>query len=557
MKKKIFKSLLGGFIGLGLIVGLASCTIEGSSDSSNSSSSDEIEEIDSSEVITDEDTDTSYDEDSAVSIDAAQTITEAGTYTITGDIDGSIIIDASKCEVTLVLDNANITSSAFAGIYVKKASHVYINLVGENTVTSTGTTFTQVDDNSVDGAIFSKGDLTIKGDGSLSVTSSLHGIVAKDSLVITSTVEVKAVKKGISVNDYLATKGANINITSTTDGINVDNDDTSLGYIVCDDTNITITTTHDAMQASGTIQLTGGDYVLTTTKSSTTDESQKGIKAEGNIILALETATITTIDDAIHSNSNVGITSGEYIISSGDDGIHADNNLIIDGGTITISKSYEGLEGKTVTINDGVISIVSSDDGINAAGGSDSSSLNRPGANNFSSASSDVYININGGTITINASGDGVDSNGNINVTGGTTIVYGPTNNGDGALDYDGSASITGGVFIAIGYSGMAENFSTATQGSILYNSSSNYSASTTITIKSSDGTTMYSVTSPKSFNSVLISMPSLSKGSTYTLSIGSTSTTISLSSYLYSNGSSQGGNMGGNNGGSTRPGGR
>ena len=136
-------------------------------------------------------------------------------------------------------------------------------------------------------------------------------------------------------------------------------------------------------------------------------------------------------------------------------GIHADNILQIEDGMIDIKKSYEGIEASQIILNGANISVVSSDDGINSSGGSDSSSMNRPGANQFASDGS--MIEINGGTIYVNATGDGIDSNGDIIMTGGTLIVNGPTDNGNGAIDKNGTFTITGGTLVASGSSGMAE----------------------------------------------------------------------------------------------------
>lgn len=514
MKKKIFNSL---FIGLGLAV-LAGC-------SKNNSTS-----IDKGSLIKSEDVDSSYDEASTV-YDATR-ITAGGSYMIEGDVINSIIVDCDD-EVTLILNNAVININNFAGIYVKDAKKVYINLVGENALTTTGD-YENIDDNKVDGAIFSKSDLTIKGEGSLNINSSLHGIVCKDNLVISSNyLNIEATKKGIDVNDSFLAYQTEIEIESNTDAIHVENDDTALGYAYLDSSTIKITTKRDGISSSGLLEIENSCLDINAiSNTSLSSDSIKGIKAGSNITLSNTIADITSTDDAIHSNNNVTINSGEYIISSDDDGIHADNSLVINGGNINILKSYEGLEGKNVEINSGEISIISSDDGINAAGGNDGSSFNRPGANNFST-SSDVYININGGSITIDASGDGIDSNGNLNVSGGTIIVYGPTNNGNGALDYDGTSSITGGILCAIGYSGMAMNFKTSTQGSILYNTNTTYKAGTKISLSGSDE--IFSITSKKAFNSVVISSKDIVLGS-YTLTINTDSYTINLTSLLYSN---------------------
>mgnify|MGYP002601035782 CR=1 FL=1 len=204
------------------------------------------------------------------------------------------------------------------------------------------------------------------------------------------------------------------------------------------------------------------------------------------------------------------------------------------------------LEGAKVLISGGKISIVASDDGINAAGGSDQSGFGGFGfAPDAFGGSGDYLIRISGGVVTVNASGDGIDSNGDIEVTGGELYISGPTSNGDGTIDCDGSATITGGIVVAAGSTGMAENFGTAsTQGSILVNLSG--SAGQAITLKDSDGDILASFTPAKAFGCVVVSAPGVAQGGTYTIAAGGASTTVTMESLIYGSGMGGFGGMGG-----------
>ena len=252
-----------------------------------------------------------------------------------------------------------------------------------------------------------------------------------------------------------------------------------------------------------------------------------GLRGKDSVNIKDANITITTSDgDTIKATNEddstkgyVVINGGTYNLSSADDGIHAETALIIDNANINITKSVEGLEGMHVEINSGDIKIVSSDDGINATDGSGSSQMG--GMN--SSTNSNVQIVINGGSIYVNAAGDGLDANGNIVQTGGDVVVVGTTQNGNGALDYDGTYNISGGTLIAYGATGMWQNPSTSsTQNSIAFSNSG--SAGDKIEIKDSNGNTIASFTTEKAYGGVVISSSKIEQGKTYTLYVNGNS---------------------------------
>lgn len=264
--------------------------------------------------------------------------------------------------------------------------------------------------------------------------------------------------------------------------------------------------------------------------SSTDDDSadstsMKGMKAAADCMINGGSFYINSADDAVHSNSSVTVNGGTFEIASGDDAFHADDTLTVTGGTINITESYEGLEGLYVNISGGDITLVSSDDGLNAAGGTDSSGVGgRDGMFGPGNASSsDGSIAISGGTINITASGDGIDANGTIDITGGYIVVSGPTQGDTATLDYDISAVISGGTFIGTGASGMAQTFSDSKQG-VISVSAGNQSAGTEIILTDSEGNTVLAYEPELSFSVIILSSPDIVTGETYTITVGSTS---------------------------------
>lgn len=494
--------------------------------------------------------------DSSVTVaDGSVTITKAGTYKLSGTFTGQIIVNAGDSDkVQLVLDNASITKEESAALYVINADKVFITTVKgtENTLSSTGEFASSDDATNVDGAIFSKSDITFNGSGTLNVKcESKHGIVTKDDLKITGgTYNITSASKGLSGKDSVRIAGGNITVTSGTDGIHSENtDDTEKGYVYISGGTLNITSGNDCIDASGTVDIKDGTFTFKagdgSSEKTTGDgtESYKGIKADGVLTISGGTFDIDTLDDAIHSNADVTVSGGTLDISTGDDGVHSGNNTVVSGGEINIAKCYEGLEGQTVTVSGGKVTLTSSDDGINAAGGDNQGVGGGFGPDSFS-ADSEAKITITGGEIHVNASGDGLDSNGDIEISGGTVYVYGPTNDGNGSLDYENNAVITGGTVLIAGSSGMAMNFgSESTQGSILV-STGNASAGTAVKLTDSSGNVIAEFTPTVSFQTVVISTPDITSDGTYTLTVGDSTQEITMSGYIY--GSGMGGGFGG-----------
>lgn len=567
------------------------------------------DEIDTSVSKTDQDA--SYDESSATKIslsgssasisgdgasekDGTITIQQEGTYVVTGTLnDGQIIVQAADThKVHIVLKGASIYCADHAALFIKQADKVFLTLAdgSENTLGSGSSYHLSDEDSNVDGVIFSRADLTLNGSGKLTVNAKYkHAIVSKDDLIVTGGAYAITAGNGGGLygKDCVKITNGTFTIQSGTDGIQASNvEQADRGYVYISGGALHITAGTDGIQADTVLRIDGGTFQITsgggsanastdqkgnenpgwgmwgpgskektakTEDPTDTSDSAKGLKAGVSLSVRGGTFTIDSSDDSVHCNGTVTITGGTFALSSGDDGVHAGDALLIQNGTIAISQSYEGLEGLNVTISGGKIQLTASDDGINSAGGSDTADQGRPGQNQFNvSEDSDLFIKMIGGSVTVDAGGDGLDSNGNLIIEGGSVLVSGSTNNGNGALDYEGTAKITGGTVVAAGMSGMAQGFSdSSSQYSILHNFSTTLSESDAITLKDSDGNTLVTYTPAKAYQSVVVSCPDMEKGQTYTLSAGSQSEALTLSSVVTSNGTGgMGGGMNGKMGG-------
>lgn len=432
------------------------------------------------------------------------TITSVGSYIISGTLtDGSIKVNCSeKGTVRLILNGASISSSSTAPVVVEETKKVLVTLADGTTNTITDKTRQSVDDEDFSSAVYSKADLVFNGSGTLNVNAGYrNGIKSTDDLkVVSGTFNITSNEDGIIGKDLLGIKDGKFTIKSGSDGMK---------------------STYDTDTSKGNIVITGGEF------------------------------DITASNDGIHCNRDILISGGNLTISSGDDGVHADDNLQVDGGTIDIKKCCEGLEGVQITLNDGDISIVASDDGINAADGSSSSGMGMGGFGGGQASSSDssVLLTINGGNIFVNAGGDGLDSNGNIVMNGGNVTVLGPTSDGDTALDFDGAFTINGGVLMAFGSSGMLETPTSAQNGCCIVTTLGTVSANSAFSLTDSSGNMIMSYTPTKNYASAIVYSSDIKSGSTYTVTAGSTTQSITVNSNVTTNGVS-GGFGGGQNGG-------
>lgn len=450
------------------------------------------------------------------------TITEAGTYRITGTLsDGEIIVDTDdEDNVQLILNGVDMTSSTSSPLSIMAAEKAVI-IVAEGTENKLEDADTYVyasaDEDEPDAALFSKDDLSIYGAGTLQITAHYaDGIAGKDGVVIDGpTITISSEDDGIRGKDYLVMKSGDFTITAGGDGLKSTNDEEEeRGYIYITGGTFDIAADGDVMSAETDLLLADGTFDLTAgggSSKSAGSSSTKGMKASVNLIAEGGDFTVSSADDCMHSNDNLVINGGTFSLASGDDGIHADATLGINGGTIDITKSYEGVESSIISITAGSTSIVSSDDGLNVAGGADSSGFS-PGG---SSSSGDYYLYMTGGYVYIDATGDGLDSNGSVVMSGGTIIINGPTASNNGAIDYDDGFEISGGFILAAGSSGMAQIPGTASsQSSILITFSSSVSSGTLVHLENSSGDDIFTFAPSKSTRTIGFSSEDLEDGS-------------------------------------------
>lgn len=309
-----------------------------------------------------------------------------------------------------------------------------------------------------------------------------------------------------------------------------------------------------------------------------------GIVAKDDFAMLGGIVDITSARHGIDANDSARIGGGTLTVSCGKDGVHAENTedtnlgfIYIEGGVINITDCYEGIEALDIMICGGDINICAEDDGLNAAGGSDTDDFDnadimrpqkpegmqnpeqsdgggkqyggmmrpdfekgeRPegmqiptddksdraqgfggGMKGGFSSSSNGSITISGGSIYIKASGDGIDANGTLDITGGSVTVCGPTRGDTATLDYDKSATISGGSFIGTGGAGMAQSFSDAKQG-LIFLKVGNISEKTPVILTDKNGKELINYTPELDYAVVILSSPEIVSGESYTIKIG------------------------------------
>lgn len=482
------------------------------------------------------------------------TLTSPGTYSISGSLaNGQINVNTEgEGIVRLILNGADINYSSGSPLNILQADKALIYLEDQtDNYLSDGESYIYDNpgDDESNAAIFSRDDLTIAGSGSLTVEGNFNdGIACKDGLIIAGgVIRVDAADDGIRGKDYLKVKHASITVNAGGDGLKSDNDGTAAGYITIESGTLVITSGGDALQAMTDVLISDGEMILVSGGGSSAriaeTLSAKGIKAGRELVINGGTLTVNSADDAVHSDGYISINGGTLFLSTGDDGVHSDFNLVVNAGDIYVDRSYEGLESadSNITINGGNIHLRSSDDGINVAGGGEGFGMGGPGrpgpGQPAPGSSGDFYLFINGGHTVVNADGDGIDINGNVEMSGGNLIIVGPTSNNNGALDYYGSFNISGGTLIAAGSSGMAQAPSeSSTQYSLQLTFKSAQPARTLIHLQTNDGEGIISFQPSKNFASVVISSPAIKNGSAYRVYYGGSSTGT-LEDYIYKEG--------------------
>ena len=599
----------------------------------------------------------------AYAFDGNVMITGKGKYVISGTLaDGSVIVDAdSSAKIWIMLDGVDITCSTGACFDVEQADKVFLSLAegSENRLTTLGFSAENLTAG-MDGAVFSRDDLTINGTGSLTVTAGEEsGIVCNDELIFTGgTVTVDAAADALHVNDNLRIMEAKLNLKAGDDGISLTGLESELYWasgtltatasgdginaennIRILDGSLTLEAGDDGISAggiTGTLEIAGGNLQITA--------ADKGISAENTVTMTGGTVEIDAEDDGVSAVGLFRMEDGVLTITARDDGIHSDTAVEIAGGTVRIPSCYEGIEAVTIDVSGGEITIEPEDDGLNANGGTNSfggfggrggfgggpggmqggPGMGMPGQNGENenggfeppmmpggnenerperptmpdedgnvmpelpatgsaeeqrepgtdaaagerpampmqdaastetTESTETWIHISGGSITVVNSvardADGLDSNGDIIISGGVIRVSLTNSGSNSALDCGtesgGRMEISGGEVIACGSYAMAEGFdSSSSQCSILYNIKRGAPAGTTVALEDTEGNVILSYEVPCSFSSVAISCPEMQIGETYLVAIGDSVEEITLDSVSASFGDAQSEGFGG-----------
>ena len=548
-------------------------TTSNTSTSINTTTSSNIQELVASDMFSNKDKEVGHDATQAKTIkleNKSITISQEGTYILSGSIsNGQVIVDApDTAKIRIILNGVNINNDTSAAIYVKKADKVFLTTAkGTTNTLSNKKEFVNTTTEEINAVIYSKEDITLNGQGTLNINAVYgNGVVSKDDLVITSgTYNINAANHGLRGKDSVKIADGIINVTAKKDAIHGENnDDATKGYVYIGGGKLNLKSESDAIDTTSILQVDGGQITITATDDA--------MHSEDRLIIKDGTINILQSEEGIEGK-RVDIKGGTINLKSNDDGINAtsgsttqttsaDNSTTNNNNTTTKTQNINNKNAKQNTSQEKMPEMNGQRNGqrppeMNGQRPPEMNGQRPPemnghmmrggkGGGDFE-VDKDAYINISGGKITILANGDGIDSNGSLSVTGGTVYVSGPNNGGNGSLDYNGEGTITGGTVITAGASGMNQNFgSSSTQGSILLNNIDSQKSGTKIEVKDSTGKVIASYTPEKDYNSILVSSPQIKKGAKYTITAGSYTKQLEMTSLIYDENSQMGGNFGG-----------
>lgn len=486
-------------------------------------------------------------------------ITAGGDFEVSGVLEDGMIRVNTKDKVKLRLSGAHITNTTGSAIFFENTKKGFITLNADTENSLTDGSAYAVD---AKATLFSNDDLEIKGSGSLKVYGNYkHGIASDDDIDIQNgNIEIDSVNDGIHANNTIRISGGTLSVNAERDGIQAEEDmDISGGTLKVNTTGEVEISAKSGESFQGgerfnkqqrngqhpnidseptgiqppqingqppaaslpAAPVTSGKGLAETQQSqdSTVDEgiSSKGIKAGTTLSVSGGVLNINSTDHAVHSAGQIQIKGGEFIIhSSAGKGISGHGNVTIDGGNVQIENASEGIESKAfLTINDGEIRLKATDDGLNAGGG---------GSFGQAFDRTQHQITINGGYLWIDAEGDGIDSNGDLTINGGTILVNGPVTNGNGALDSDSTILMNGGILVAAGSAAMAQAPGIGSiQNTVKITYDTVQPAGTLICITDQNQNPVVAFAPQKEYQSVIISAPALETGQTYTVYSGGT----------------------------------